>query len=66
MVATTANLDGGLSDQRSAYAGPVGAKGLVANAHVFAIAVFASMGGLIYGCKNESKSGISSLLLKDV
>ncbi|PNS14668.1 hypothetical protein CAC42_1690 [Sphaceloma murrayae] len=39
----------GLSNKRGEFAGPTGAKGLIANGHAFAIAVFASMGGLIYG-----------------
>ncbi|KAF2225655.1 general substrate transporter [Elsinoe ampelina] len=40
---------GGLSAKRLQHAGPGGIKGLLANTHVTAIAVFASMGGFVYG-----------------
>ena len=38
-----------LADHRLSMVGATGAKGLIKNARTFAIAVFASMGGLIYG-----------------
>ncbi|SPC66499.1 related to quinate transport protein [Ustilago sp. UG-2017b] len=38
-----------LADHRLSMVGATGAKGLIRNARTFAIAVFASMGGLIYG-----------------
>lgn len=41
-----------LSRKREQFAGPSGVKGLIASSHVFAIAVFASLGGFVYGCKH--------------
>jgi len=43
--------NGALSSKRAEYAGPTGLKGLIASPRVTAIAVFASMGGLVYGCE---------------
>jgi len=37
------------SKRRAQFAGPPGIKGLLQNSNVFAIAVFASLGGLVYG-----------------
>lgn len=42
-----------LSRKREQYAGPSGIKGLLGSSHVFLIAVFASLGGFVYGCKQE-------------
>lgn len=39
------------SKRRAQFAGPPGIKGLIQNSNVFAIAVFASLGGLVYGCE---------------
>ncbi|KAK7203052.1 general substrate transporter [Myxozyma melibiosi] len=38
-----------ISDRRQRLAGPKGVKGILANGQIFAIAVFASFGGLVYG-----------------
>lgn len=40
-----------LSKRRAQFAGPSGVKGLVQNSKIFALAVFASLGGFVYGCK---------------
>lgn len=40
-----------LSAKRRQFAGEPGFKGLVSNGRTFAIALFASLGGLVYGCK---------------
>lgn len=39
-----------LSAKRRQFAGEPGFKGLVSNGRTFAIALFASLGGLVYGC----------------
>ena len=41
---------GGLSEARLQYAGPNGLKGIIYNGKTSAIAFFASLGGLVYGC----------------
>lgn len=48
-----APVDGGLqvSGRRAELAGPSGIRGLLANRQTTAIAFFASLGGLVYGCK---------------
>ncbi|KAJ5906414.1 uncharacterized protein N7473_003330 [Penicillium subrubescens] len=48
MVATT-GAGQSLSHRRAQLAGPSGVKGLVSNVRVLAIAVFASLGGFVYG-----------------
>ena len=51
VAAASMNLGhGALSAKRAAYAGPPGIVGLFSNLHVLAIAVFASLGGFVYGC----------------
>lgn len=40
-----------LSAKRRQFAGEPGFKGLVRNKRTFAIALFASLGGLVYGCE---------------
>jgi hypothetical protein len=40
-----------LSAKRRQFAGEPGFKGLVSNGRTFAIALFASLGGLLYGCE---------------
>jgi len=40
---------GALSEKRARYAGPGGLKGLIANSKTFGIAVFAALGGFVYG-----------------
>lgn len=53
-----ATTGGGLSvvtERRLALAGQPGLKGLVSNLHTLSIAVFASIGGLVYGY-NQGKS----------
>lgn len=40
----------GLSAKRQQFAGPTGLKGIVHNGKTSAIALFASLGGLVYGC----------------
>lgn len=53
MVVTSSAPIGGLtaiSQRRAGLAGPPGIKGLMSNLRIFAIAVFASLGGLVYGC----------------
>ncbi|KAJ5999596.1 hypothetical protein N7481_000005 [Penicillium waksmanii] len=49
MVAETASGDKILSQRRAQLAGPSGVKGLLSNLKIFAIAVFASLGGFVYG-----------------
>lgn len=41
----------GLSAKRQQFAGPTGLKGIVHNGKTSAIALFASLGGLVYGCR---------------
>jgi len=40
----------GLSAKRQQFAGPAGLKGLFHNYKTTLIALFASLGGLVYGC----------------
>ncbi|KAK9378023.1 general substrate transporter [Kockiozyma suomiensis] len=42
-------LPSAISDRHQRLAGPQGIRGIVANGQIFAIAVFASLGGLVYG-----------------
>ncbi|KAH9850320.1 general substrate transporter [Lenzites betulinus] len=46
------------SNRRKNLAGPSGWAGLLANARIFAIAVFASLGGLLYGYNQGVFSGV--------
>ncbi|EJF64753.1 general substrate transporter [Dichomitus squalens LYAD-421 SS1] len=46
------------SNRRKNLAGPSGWAGLLANARVFAIAIFASLGGLLYGYNQGVFSGV--------
>lgn len=46
---THGGVESQLQQRRAALAGKPGAAGLIANARTTAIALFASMGGLIYG-----------------
>jgi hypothetical protein len=41
-----------LSQKRAQFAGPGGVKGLLTSSYVFLIAVFASLGGFVYGCES--------------
>jgi hypothetical protein len=51
MVGVSMNLGHGvLSAKRAQFAGLPGIAGLFSNLHVLAIAVFASLGGFVYGC----------------
>lgn len=50
MVATVAKGEQSLSKRRARLAGPSGVKGLIYNFRIFSIAVFASLGGFVYGC----------------
>lgn len=51
MVGVSMNLGhGALSAKRAQFAGLPGIAGLFSNLHVLAIAVFASLGGFVYGC----------------
>ena len=67
MVAVTSlNLGhGALSAKRAQYAGLPGIAGLFSNLHVLAIAVFASLGGFVYGCKYFLSSLVSMIHLTD-
>lgn len=47
-----------LQRRRAALAGKPGAAGLVSNARTTAIALFASMGGLIYGYNQGTQRGL--------
>lgn len=38
------------SAKRAQVAGKSGVKGLISNGKTFAVALFASLGGLVYGC----------------
>ncbi|KAJ5309362.1 uncharacterized protein N7443_001823 [Penicillium atrosanguineum] len=49
MVTTIASGQHALSRRRAQLAGPSGIKGLLSNLRIFAIAVFASLGGFVYG-----------------
>ena len=40
-----------LSAKRAQFSGPSGLQGIIANGKTTAIAFFASLGGLVYGCK---------------
>jgi hypothetical protein len=46
-----AGAEVGLSARRAQFAGPSGLPGIIANGKTTAIAFFASLGGLVYGCK---------------
>ena len=48
-MAGAANASGPLSSKRDSLVKEKGIKALFANGRVFAIAVFASLGGLVYG-----------------
>ena len=50
MVTTVAQGEKALSQRRARLAGPSGIKGLIYNFRIFSIAVFASLGGFVYGC----------------
>lgn len=53
MVATgDGSSPAALSQKRAQFAGPGGVKGLIASSYVFLIAVFASLGGFVYGCES--------------
>lgn len=56
-VGSTGVSHAALSRKRAQFAGPPGIKGLLTSMHVFAIAVFASLGGLVYGCKSIILTG---------
>lgn len=45
-----------LSAKRQALAGPAGLKGIIHNGKTSAIALFASLGGLVYGCKSAQRA----------
>ena len=45
-------IEGPVSAKRAQYAGPSGLRGLVSNKKTTAIAFFASLGGLVYGCRS--------------
>lgn len=49
-MVTTTGGGPSLSHRRAQLVGPSGARGLVSNPRVLAIAVFASLGGFVYGC----------------
>ncbi|KAI0714342.1 general substrate transporter [Cerioporus squamosus] len=49
------------SNRRKNLAGPSGWAGLIANARIFAIAVFASLGGLLYGYNQGVFSGVLNM-----
>lgn len=51
MVETVASGDKALSQRRAHLAGPSGIKGLIYNYRIFSVAVFASLGGFVYGCE---------------
>lgn len=40
-----------VSAKRAQIAGKTGIKGLINNGKAFSVALFASLGGLVYGCK---------------
>lgn len=52
MVVTASSGQHALSQRRAQLAGPSGVKGLLSNLRIFAIAVFASLGGFVYGCEH--------------
>lgn len=60
---TVAKGDQPLSQRRAQLAGPSGIKGLISNYRIFAIAVFASLGGFVYGCTSCQKTGVEDLKL---
>jgi hypothetical protein len=43
-----------LSKRRAQFAGPSGVKGLIQNSRIFLLAVFASLGGFVYGCEDHA------------
>lgn len=49
-----------LSAKRRQFAGEPGFKGLISNGRTFAIALFASLGGLVYGCESGSLGTLRS------
>ncbi|BFZ65070.1 hypothetical protein YB2330_006233 [Saitoella coloradoensis] len=53
--------DEGLHARRMALAGPSGLRGLIHNRRVFAIAIFASFGGLLYGYNQGVFSGVLTM-----
>lgn len=42
-----------VSAKRAQIAGKSGIKGLISNGKTFSVALFASLGGLVYGCEYE-------------
>jgi len=54
-------IEGGLSARRAQFAGPNGLKGILQNGKVTAIAFFASLGGLVYGCTYQTHVSIRTL-----
>jgi hypothetical protein len=42
---------GMISEHRARIAGPAGLKGMFLNGRTTAIAIFAALGGLVYGCR---------------
>jgi len=52
VVGAGASGHAALSQKRLQFAGPSGVKGLLQNKRIFAIAVFASLGGFVYGCES--------------
>ena len=55
-----------LSQKRVQFAGPPGILGLASNIHVLAIAIFASLGGFVYGCMSSHLLMLFILLRKSL
>ena len=51
-------IEGPISAKRAQFAGPDGIKGLISNRRTTAVAFFASLGGLVYGCTLFSLNNI--------
>lgn len=60
-VIDTQDIEAIIAQRRVQLAGKPGLKGLVANARTFAIAVFASLGGLVYGYNQGMFGSVQSM-----
>ena len=52
---------GDMSERRKALSGPSGPRGLIQNARVFGIALFACLGGLLYGYNQGVFGGVLAM-----
>lgn len=56
----------GLSAKRARFAGPSGLKGIIHNGKTSAIALFAALGGFVYGCGSSASDAQRHTLANSV